>query len=234
MVRLGDFFFRYRNYLFPLFYLLMFVPGPRIFPDWRVAMAVGLAVTLIGQGVRMTTIGFDYIIRGGRDKRVYAEDLVTTGLFAHSRNPMYVGNVTMILGMGLLSNSLLYLLVVVPAFFFVYACIIRAEEGFLRAKFGAGFDAYARDVPRWLPRLAGLGDTLSSGGFNGRRVVIKEYNTTFVWVLAAILLVATHVGRHEGPAVLEAHLSYFVAALALAVVAYFTIRFLKKSGRVAA
>ena len=73
--------------------------------------------------------------------------------------------------------------------------------------------------------------------FNGRRVVIKEYNTTFVWVLSAILLVATHVGRHEGPAALEAleaHLSYFVAALALAVVAYFTIRFLKKSGRVTA
>ena len=231
MERLGDFFFRYRNWVFPVFYALMFAPGPRIFGDWRTAVVVGLAVTLLGQAVRVATIGFDYIIRGGRNKKVYAEDLVTGGLFAHSRNPLYVGNVTMILGMGLLSNNLLYLTVMVPAFYFIYECIIRAEERFLRGKFGAGFVAYTRDVPRWLPKLRGLGATLAQGGFNWRRVLIKEYNTTCVWVGAVVLLVATHVYREGG---LPEVANGFALAVALVVLTYVGVRYLKKSGRVRA
>ncbi len=234
MVQLGDFFFRYRNWLFPVFYALMFVPARSILPDWRVAAGLGLLVTLLGQAVRATTIGFDYIVRGGRNKRVYADDLVTGGLFAHSRNPMYVGNVTMILGMGLLSNSLVYLLVMVPAFYFIYECIIRAEERFLRNKFGAGFDAYTLDVPRWLPKLRGLGDTLSSGGFNWRRVLIKEYNTTCVWIGAAVLLLMTHVRRNEPAATFDDMAFGFGVAIALVIGAYFGIRYLKKSGTVTA
>ena len=234
MVKLGDFFFRVRNYLFPVFYLLMFLPGPRIFSDWRWAVGLGVALTLAGQLVRMTTIGFDYIIRGGRDKQVYAEDLVTSGLFAHSRNPMYVGNVTMLLGMGIVSNNLIYFLVMVPAFFFIYGCIIRAEERFLRNKFGVGFDAYVADVPRWLPRLEGLGSTLNSGGFNVRRVLIKEYNTTFVWLCAAVLLTMLHIWRAGGEAAFTAVAGNYLLLLAIIVVAYLTIRFLKKSGRVTA
>jgi len=234
MVKLGDFFFRYRNWLFPVFYLLMFLPGPRTFGDWRVAVAVGLAVTILGQLVRMTTIGFDYIIRGGRNKKVYAEDLVTGGLFAHSRNPMYVGNVTMLLGMGLLSNSLIYLVVMVPAFFFIYECIIRAEENFLRDKFGAGFDAYREDVPRWLPKLSGLGDTLTAGSFNWRRVLIKEYNTTCVWVGAAVLLIGLHIYRHEGADAFDDIAVVFGTAVGAVIGAYFGIRYLKKSGTVKA
>lgn len=231
MVQLGDFFFRYRNWVFPVFYALMFAPGPRLFADWRTAVWFGLAVTLLGQGVRVATIGFDYIIRGGRNKKVYAEDLVTGGLFAHSRNPLYVGNVTMILGMGILSNSLLYLLVMVPAFYFIYECIIRAEERFLREKFGRGFDAYVADVPRWLPKLRGLGATLAAGGFNWRRVLIKEYNTTCVWIGAVVLLVATHVYRAEG---LGKVANGFALAIAAVVLTYLGIRYLKKSGLVQA
>jgi len=234
MKQLGDFFFKYRNWLFPVFYALMFLPGARIFGDLHTAVAVGLLVTLIGQTVRMTTIGFDYIIRGGRHKKVYAEDLVTGGLFAHSRNPMYVGNVTMILGMGLLSNSLWYLLIMVPAFYFIYECIIRAEEYFLSHKFGEGFERYKRDVPRWIPRLSGLGDTLRSGSFNWRRVLIKEYNTTCVWLGAAVLLIGTHIYREEGAAAFERIALAFGVAVGAVIALYFGIRYLKKSGTIRA
>lgn len=234
MVKLGDFFFKYRNWLFPVFYILMFLPGPRIFSDWKTAVFFGLAVTLFGQAVRMTTIGFDYIIRGGRNKQVYAEDLVTGGLFAHSRNPMYVGNVSMILGMGILSNSLLYLLIMVPAFYFIYECIIRAEEHFLRNKFGSGFDAYTKDVPRWLPKLSGLGTTLSSGSFNWKRVLIKEYNTTCIWMGAAVLLVGLHIYKYEGAEAFNSIATAFGITIGAVVALYFGIRYLKKSGTVRA
>lgn len=120
MVKLGNFFFHYRNYLFPVFYLLMFIPGlPRITSNYMPMLAVGLVVLIIGQTIRFVTIGLDYIKRGGKNRRIYAEGLVTGGLFAHSRNPMYVGNVAMILGMGIMSNSYFYLLVMVPFFYFI-------------------------------------------------------------------------------------------------------------------
>lgn len=234
MVKLGDFFFKYRNWLFPVFYILMFLPGPRIFQDWQTAVFTGLAVTIIGQAIRMTTIGFDYIIRGGRNKKVYAEDLITGGLFAHSRNPMYVGNVSMILGMGILSNSLLYLLIMVPAFYFIYECIIRAEEHFLRNKFGSGFDKYTEDTPRWLPKLTGIWATLSSGSFNWKRVLIKEYNTTCIWMAAAVLLVGLHIHKHEGSEAFGQITTAFWIALGGVVLLYLGIRYLKKSGTIKA
>ncbi len=234
MIKLGDFFFKYRNWVFPIFYAVMFIQGPGIFDDWKTAVIVGLLITFIGQSIRITTIGLDYIIRGGRHKKVFAEDLVTGGLFAHSRNPLYVGNVTMILGMGVLSNSLLYLIFMVPAFYFIYECIIRAEENFLRKKFGPGFDAYCEEVPRWLPKLKGLGETLNTGHFNWKRVLIKEYNTTCVWLGAAVLLIATHIFHNESPAEHDANAYGVGIAVGLVVAIYFTVRYLKKSGTVKA
>jgi hypothetical protein len=82
---------------------------------------------------------------------VYAEDLVTSGV-AHCRNPMYVGNLLMLAGVAMGSNSWTCVLVAIPVFTFVYMAIVAAEETFLRDKFGAAFDGYTRDVPRWIPR----------------------------------------------------------------------------------
>jgi hypothetical protein len=47
---------------------------------------IGLVVTITGQLIRGITIGLAYIIRGGKDRPVYAEDLVTEGMFNHCRN----------------------------------------------------------------------------------------------------------------------------------------------------
>ena len=58
----------------------------------------GAIVALLGGVVRGVTIGFVYIVRGGRDGKAYADGLVREGIFAHSRNPMYVGNILMAVG----------------------------------------------------------------------------------------------------------------------------------------
>ncbi len=78
---------------------------------------IGLIITVSGQVIRGATIGLAYIIRGGKNKKVYAEDLVTTGIFAHCRNPLYVGNILMLAGVGVLSNSLLYVIIMIPFFY---------------------------------------------------------------------------------------------------------------------
>lgn len=195
MVALGRFLFRYRNAIFPFACLLVLLPGPALFDDPVRAAWVGAAVALLGQLVRAGTIGLRYVVRGGRGGRVYADDLVTEGIYSHCRNPMYVGNVLITLGVALASNSLTTLVVALPLVILAYSAIIAAEEQFLREKFGAAFEAYCRDVPRWAPRLQGLGTTLAQSQFHWRRLLVKEYGTPFGWIGVLILATLYNLSR---------------------------------------
>jgi protein-S-isoprenylcysteine O-methyltransferase Ste14 len=195
MVTLGNFFFRFRTSISPLLLLLLFVPGPNVFPDPFVAAICGLLVAFSGQCIRGATIGLDYIVRGGRNHRVYADDLVSEGLFAHSRNPLYVGKFLMVLGLGVASNRWPSLIAVTAAYSFMYHAVVLAEEAYLRNKFGAGFDEYCTQVPRWFPRLAGLGATFAKFDFNWRRVLEKEYSAPLGWVLPIVLIGLFNMSR---------------------------------------
>src|SRR5213075_525249 len=115
MVSIGNFFFKYRNWIFIIFYAALFIPSWPLFSKesfgdlyylWPVI--IGLLVTCTGQAIRGATIGLAYIVRGGKEGKPYAEGLVTEGIFNHCRNPLYVGNILMLLGVGILANSLLY------------------------------------------------------------------------------------------------------------------------------
>jgi hypothetical protein len=59
-----------------------------------------------------------YIVRGGKEGKPYAEGLVTRRNFNHCRNPLYVGNILMLLGVGILANSILYVAVFYPGLLF--------------------------------------------------------------------------------------------------------------------
>ena len=228
MVRIGNFFFRTRNYLFPVFYIFLFLPFRRISPDYMTVFYVGLGIALIGQLVRMLTIGMAYIVRGGRNRRIYAAGLVTDGLFSHCRNPMYVGNILLIIGMSILSNSLFAVLVMIPLFLFIYQAITLAEENFLRQKFGSGFDDYCSQVNRWLPNLKGIGNTFKSNSFDFTKVIFKEYNATFLWTFGATLLLAYNTYWFNRSFSLSEEGTCFLIAIAILFTLYFVIRFLKK------
>lgn len=229
MVKIGNFFFHYRNTIFPIFYLALFIPSPKIFSDFLSPIILGLIVLLIGQGIRVATIGLVYIIRGGRNRQIYAEDLVTDGIFSHCRNPLYLGNVIEILGLGILANSLFFVLIMFPLFVFIYQAIIRAEEDFLSKKFGAKFDDYLKKVNRWIPNLNGINQTLKSMKFNWKRVVIKEYNSTFIWSVAAVLLIMKNYYAIASIQKFNKSLPYFILIIILLIITYGIIRYLKKS-----
>jgi protein-S-isoprenylcysteine O-methyltransferase Ste14 len=238
MVQIGNFFFKYRNWLFIIFYALLFVPYvPQLFTAknfgehyYWYPIIIGLFITVLGQVIRAATIGLAYIIRGGKNKKVYAEDLVTTGIFAHCRNPLYVGNILMLAGVGILSNSLLYVVIMIPFFLFVYQAIVLAEENFLRNKFGEQFNNYCARVNRWFPNLKGMSTTFSSMHFNWKRYINKEHTTTFIWLCGIVLLLLfyypqlTHYNNHLRNTLLIIILSFLV-------VIYIIIRVIKKSGK---
>jgi protein-S-isoprenylcysteine O-methyltransferase Ste14 len=242
MIAIGNFFFKYRNWIFILFYAALFVPSLPLFSAaecgaryywWPVVL--GLLITCTGQGIRGLTIGLAYIVRGGKEGKPYAEGLVTEGIFRHCRNPLYVGNILMLLGVGILANSVFYVAFMMPLFSFIYQAIVLAEEDFLRKKFGAGFDNYCRDVNRWWPSLRGIGSTLRSMEFNWKRWILKEHTTQFIWLLGIVSLLAAPLPELRYPELLEGCAlpprRIFTVSVALLCALYALIRMLKKSGR---
>ncbi len=235
MIEIGNFFFKNRNFLFIFLYLLLFIPSPPLFsPEyfgehyWLWPVIIGLIVTFSGQLIRGMTIGLVYIIRGGKNRNIYAENLVTEGIFSHCRNPLYVGNVLMLLGVGILSNSLIYVGIVMPFFFFIYHAIVLAEENFLRNKFGEAFNQYCSHVNRWIPNFTGLSQTLSGFSFNWRRWLLKEYNTQFVWLTGIALILFFKYPQITGGND-ELRNMLFGLTMLILIGYYFTIRYLKKS-----
>ena len=235
LIRIGNFFFRHRNRVFPLLMAAgVLLLRPR-FPAgsyfWNSVLDVaGLAICLAGQALRAATIGYDYIKRGGRGRQIWAGRLVQGGMFAHSRNPLYLGNILIFCGLVVVFSAPLAYAIGIPAVLFIYVCLILAEESFLRGKFGAEYDAYAARV-NWLwPDLRGFSDSVKDMTFRWKRVLHKEYGTTFGWVFAAIGLRAWSLYWVQREAA-RAEITATLLLLIPAILAYAWIRRLKKSGR---
>jgi protein-S-isoprenylcysteine O-methyltransferase Ste14 len=79
-------------------------------------------------------------------------ELTVTGPYAYTRNPLYLGSMLIAFGFAAASRSIVVVILLALLFTMIYVPVIRSEEAFLRGAF-AGFDAYAANVPRLLPRL---------------------------------------------------------------------------------
>lgn len=75
--------------------------------------------------------------------------IVTTGLFAHARNPVYLGGLIAILGLALMLGSDWMVILTVPAVLVLHYGVVLREERYLEAKFGAPYLAYKQSVPRY-------------------------------------------------------------------------------------
>jgi protein-S-isoprenylcysteine O-methyltransferase Ste14 len=193
----------------------------------RLLDVVGILVALAGQLLRVAVIGYVYIIRGGKNARVYAEDLVTGGFFAHSRNPLYLGNILVLFGLFIIFNNPWVYLAGVLFFVTGYIAIVAAEEAYLRNRFGAAYDAYMRDVPRWWPKLSGLRESLDGMRFNWRRVILKEYGSTFAWMAGAVVLMVLETLRYHTYAERAGYLNTLWVVLGVLTVLYGVARYLK-------
>ncbi len=224
----GQFFFRYRNVLFPVVLgILLLAAPPRAFgePLWNLLAIVGLGAVALGQALRVITIGLDYIKRGGKKKRVYADRLVVEGVYAHCRNPMYVGNVLVALGMLALVGQPWTLAVGGMFFVFAYVTIVRSEELYLTSRFGAEFEAYCARSPRWLPRVRGLLSTLRAYRFDWPAVIVKEYGTLFTTTMFCIGVLAYKSWR---TGTLDRFGPYCIGAGVLVGAMWIVARWLKK------
>jgi protein-S-isoprenylcysteine O-methyltransferase Ste14 len=234
LVRIGKFFFKYRDIVAPVIFLaLVATTKPRLaFGSMRGDLLVdgfGILLLVAAQALRAAVIGYAYIDRGGKDKQVYASNLVQEGFFAHSRNPLYTGNLLGIFGLLIILNSPGAYVIGVPFSLLLYITIVMAEEDFLVHKFSTEYDAYCCRVPRFVPNFTGLGKTLESLQFNWKRLINKEYGTTFTGGTMILLLLAWESYCSFGYARSEDRFEILGLLFLILVVAYSAARYMKKS-----
>jgi protein-S-isoprenylcysteine O-methyltransferase Ste14 len=237
--RWGTFLFRYRDAVFPAVILATIVATRPQFPGGdRIADVwldlAGILVAAAGQALRITVIGYRYIVRGGKNRKVHAEDLVTEGIFALARNPLYVGNILVLFGIFIIWNAPLLYFIGVPFTVIGYKAIVTAEEAFLRAKFGPAYDEYCRTTNRWIPDFRLAPDALRDIPFNWRRVLIREYGSWTAWLCTAgamIIAESLYVAPYADQATL---INAIVGAMALVLVAWAITRWLKLNKRIRA
>ena len=122
-------------------------------PASGATFVIGLALLVAGIAIYAWCV-WDFATFGrGTPAPIDApKNLVVRGLYRYTRNPMYVGVLTVILGWATLfgaANLALYALVVGTCF---HLFIVLYEERHLRAEFGSQYEAYCSQVSRWLPR----------------------------------------------------------------------------------
>ncbi len=197
----------------------------------RVTDLLALGLALLGLSLRGAVIGFAYIKRGGRLKRVYAKDLVTEGLFGVCRNPLYLGNLLICLAIFLMHGNVWVLTIGMGFFLAVYQCIVLVEEAYLTGEFGDAYLRYCAEAPRWLPRLNRLKEATAGMTFKARRSIDKDYATI---ALTLAVLAATEAYEVLAAPALLAQANYVAVLVAVMILCGIWTILIKLSKRRAA
>lgn len=151
MKKLAELFFRYRSYT-PIPFLIVMI----IFENASVSSLIsGFIIALIGEAIRLWGVSW-----AGSETRttgkVGGTYLIISGPFAYVRNPLYVGNILIYLGLGIMSYALFPYLQIIALLFFIiqYYLIVKAEEEYLFNAFGEQYKKYFNNVPRFFPRFS--------------------------------------------------------------------------------
>lgn len=147
-------------------------------PNWR---WLALGSLLIVPGLLIRALASGHVRKN--------EALATSGPYAYTRNPLYLGSLLMGIGFAVAARSWWVGLALAVMFFAIYLPVIRGEEKFLRETFPE-FDEYARRVPRMFPRITPASAERDGGFSMDLFLKHREYNATIgvIAIVAALVL----------------------------------------------
>jgi len=144
---MGAWLFRNRGWLpVPFLLIPLFAPAQQSRAGWIVAALFIVA----GEALRLAGVAAAGTVTRRRSRNV--QRLVTYGVFAWMRNPLYVGNLLIWLGFVIGSGVHWFLPVALVLFALEYSLIVLYEEGVLESIFGADYVEYKKGASRWVPR----------------------------------------------------------------------------------
>lgn len=156
--------------------------------------ALGVAVAAAGQALRFYTLSLVREGSSGQGAVLVSTHLNTQGPYARVRNPLYVGNLGICLGLLLIAHDPWAYAVGLGFFFGEYHFIIRAEERFLLERHGDAYRDFLAKVPRWVPRLTPAYPGKLNDRFDWRRGLKKEHNPFAAWASGAVALLGWELG----------------------------------------
>ena len=178
--RIGAILFRYRTW-FPVIFLgiPLLSPGHTTPQSWL----IGGALVAAGEFIRLAGVAAAGSVTRRRSRNVGR--LVTYGIFAWSRNPLYNGNFLVWIGFIVISGALWFLPFAVLLFGLEYSYIVRYEEGVLETTLGREYLDYKNCTPRWLPKKP---SEPARGPHNWREAWRSEISTFMQYAALAIAL----------------------------------------------
>lgn len=115
-----------------------------------VCQLVGAGMVVVGVFVLVLAYGSFARARTTINPREHTTAMVTTGIYAYSRNPIYVGWFLLIAGMGIKHASLAVIFIAALMIVLLLKAVILKEEQYLENRFGEAYLSYKRKVGRWV------------------------------------------------------------------------------------
>ena len=175
----GNLFFKYRGQI-PIILFLFYLPFQYFLGDitfqtyFKTYAYISLFLVILGLYIRFNVIG--YTIKGtsgrNRDKQI-ADSLNTQGMYSIVRNPLYLGNLVIWIGLLLYSNNIPFFIFSFVFFLIFYFNIIKVEEIYLTEKFRAKYINWKNKTPRLLPNLTNYKRPKTK--FSSISIIRREY-----------------------------------------------------------
>jgi protein-S-isoprenylcysteine O-methyltransferase Ste14 len=171
--RIGSVLFRHRGWLPVPFLLVPLLAHGVMEPmNW----VLGFVLIVLGEAIRLAGVAAAGTVTRRRSRTV--QRLVTYGIFAWMRNPLYVGNFLIWMGFAVISGVLWFIPVAIVLFAVEYTLIVRYEEGVLESIFGDEYLRYKATTPRWFPRPP---STDEEGTIGARRGGARSARFCSIW-----------------------------------------------------
>jgi protein-S-isoprenylcysteine O-methyltransferase Ste14 len=186
MSQLASKFFNYRSYTpIPFVIIMLIFAYSNI---W--SLIAGFIIAVIGELIRLWGVSW-----AGSETRttgsVGGTYLIVSGPFAHLRNPLYLGNILMYTGLGIMTFALFPWLQITGFLFFSmqYYIIVQEEEKYLIQRFGKAYEAYKAEVPGFIPRITKYtGGNIEQPSYDIRKGLRSERRSLQAFALVAVTI----------------------------------------------
>ena len=226
----GNWLFKYRGilpfiiFLIGIFLFLRNEANPRnwIVEETMIYDTGCLFISILGFIIRVYTVGYTPANTSGRNTEQQVADVLNTkGIYSIMRNPLYVGNFFMWLGIAMLTGNFWFTIAFILFYFLYYERIIFTEEQYLKTKFGDDYIQWTHKTPVIVPKLSSF--IKPQNKFSWKKVLRQEKNGfAAMFLIFCLFDISGELVKKQ-----QDYNVVLLIAGGISVVTYFILKFLK-------
>lgn len=224
-IKFGKFLFKYRSFTpIPLILLVVIIFPPVHWGTKSIQLnLLGIFISILGETIRIIAVGYSFAGTSGREDYLKADSLNTTGIYSIVRNPLYIGNFFMFIGILIIFSNIFASLIFSVFLILQYYFIILAEENYLLQTYGQSYRAYFSEIRRVIPGFRNF--KKNQNPFNLKKVIFKENDSIFNMIFMILLILIYKEWRLSGNI---SQPLFFGVSGGIIILAYLLIKILKK------